>query len=446
MTLEFRDLTAAPADIALLADFYRHYELEFPDPDERESLDNMLDYLRRKEVGWYGPNSYHIVLAISGTVTVGCSVSDYLAEPNTGVIEFLLVTPQARRGGTGRALLAETERLLDNDARAGGHRQLAHVVAEINDPRAPTDVPDNLDPAVRALIWGRWGYRGLDFPYTQPALSADQGAVTNLLLIVKSFVPSQLTPDTVRLIVHEYLHWAMRINEPDRSSDYQRMAEHLRQTSEMHTLSLAEYVGVEPKRSLHVHRLTGADDPELGELRACYRRAFGNSPLAVPESEFDRALTEVDGYHLWTLRDNEDAEVAGMVSLFGFEAAGLCGYVALEGRLRGRFRALVARIECALLRDRPTARGWYVEVGCHTDPGPFLAVGFEELVVDYRQPGVAEPVRLLFKPFGRRYGPVSLPVSEVRATLAEIMDVVYHARLAPGVLGSLNGLEFARFH
>ncbi|MBM7776552.1 hypothetical protein JOD54_006756 [Actinokineospora baliensis] len=445
MTLEFRDLTADPADLALLADFYRHYVVEFPDPDERESMANMVDYLRRKPVGWYGRNNYHIVLAIRDGVTVGCSVSDYLAEPNAGVIEFLLVTPQARRGGTGRSLVAKTERLLDNDAKTSGNGPLAHVVAEINDPRAPSDVPDNLDPVTRALIWDRWGYQGLDFPYTQPPLSSGQESVANLLLIVKSFLPDRLDPGAIQLVVHEYLRWAMRISEPDSSADYRRMVDYLRGLSEMRTLSLAAYVGVDPSQPLHVHRLTDANDPDLAALRSCYRRAFGKSPLAVPESEFERALTDVGGYHLWTLRGSEDDDVEGMVSLFGFETAGLCGYVALEGRLRGRFRALVGRIECALLRDRPTARGWYVEVGLHTDPGPFLAVGFEELDVDYRQPGVDELVRLLFKPFGRRYGPVSLPVSELRVTLAEIMDVVYHAPLAPEVLGSLDGLEFARF-
>ncbi|WP_051385661.1 GNAT family N-acetyltransferase [Actinokineospora inagensis] len=444
MTIEFHDLTYGPQDLARLTAFYHdHYEKEFPDPDERESLENMVEYLRLREEGWYGPNSYHIVLAVRDGSPVGCSVSDYLSEPNVGVIEFLMVLPDARRGGTGRALLTETERLLDKDARAGKGIPLGHVIAEVNDPRAPSDVADNLDPVARVLIWGRWGYRGLDFPYVQPALSEGQEPVTNLLLIVKSFPQADVVEsDTVRAAVHEYLRWAMRIDDPGSSPEYQDMATYLREVAHVPTLSLSAYVGLDSP--LRVYDVAGPHDPQLPAVLACYRKAFDGSELAVDEPEFDRALTEVTGYHLWGLLYEDGDVVEGMASLFTLETAGLCGYVTLDGQLRGQFRALVARVECQFLRDSPTARGWYVELGMETEPGPFRAVGFAELAVDYRIPRVDAPVRLLYKPFGRQYGPVRLPASEVQRTLARIATVVY-GEPAHSVTTSLDGLDFATF-
>ncbi|HET6426717.1 MAG TPA: hypothetical protein VFG20_23695, partial [Planctomycetaceae bacterium] len=63
MATEFFDLTDAPADAARFDRFIRElYIPGFPDPDERESPENMREYLRLRAAGWYGENNYHIVL------------------------------------------------------------------------------------------------------------------------------------------------------------------------------------------------------------------------------------------------------------------------------------------------------------------------------------------------------------------------------------------------
>ena len=76
---------------------------------------------------------------------------------------------------------------------------------------------------VRALVWHRWGYGVADFPYVQPALSADQQPVRTLLLMAKPCGPADGPPSPgassvpVELLIaalHEYLRWAMRIAEP----------------------------------------------------------------------------------------------------------------------------------------------------------------------------------------------------------------------------------------
>jgi GNAT superfamily N-acetyltransferase len=182
----FCDLTDSRADRALLRRFYDDvYTPEFPDPDEKESLANIERHLELKAEGWYGDNAYHVVVVESGGAIVAGAIADYLVEPNAGAMEFLVVTPSSRGQGLGRRLLDWTEALIAADAQRAGRPGPDFIVAEINDPFRVDLAADNLDPFLRARVWGGWGYRKLDFPYVQPALSEAQRPVHHLMLAVK---------------------------------------------------------------------------------------------------------------------------------------------------------------------------------------------------------------------------------------------------------------------
>ncbi len=90
-------LDASPASISLLEQFYSTIYVDaFPDPNERELLGNMVEYLQRRQAGWFGSNSYHILVAVHENRPVAGVVGDYLHLPNSGVIEFLTVAPELR--------------------------------------------------------------------------------------------------------------------------------------------------------------------------------------------------------------------------------------------------------------------------------------------------------------------------------------------------------------
>lgn len=432
--IAFRELTDRPDDLALLAEFHRTlYVSLFPDPDERESFDNMAEYLRLKAQGWYGRNNYHIVLAFDGDQLTGAVVADYLAEPATGMIEYLLVSPVVRGRGVGRALLDHIEAVLVRDAADSG-LELAGVLAEMNDPRAVSALTDTLDPVARALIWHRYGYRGLDFPYLQPALSPGQEPVTGLILICKPLSDTwqeRVPASVLALVVREYLRWAMRIERPEDSADYQRMAAHLAARNDIDQLPLDRYIGHEAARRLEVHAVTGPDDKDFNRTMDVYREVFPPGPTAIGEAEFRRALTEPD-YHLWALRmEPSDPEPSGMAAFRTLTAAGLLGYVTLAPPLRGsrRFPVLIAKLEQQLLADRAEIRGWYAEVALDTNPVPLRRIGCYELAVDYRQPalGAGEdvPCRLLFKPTGRVYDPPRLNTTDLLTDLTDLLATVY---------------------
>jgi GNAT superfamily N-acetyltransferase len=234
-----------PTDLRLFSDFYADiYIPEFPNANERESLENMHDYLRLKRTDWYGANNYHILVATVAGRPVGCIIADYLAESNSGVIEFLTVAPPWRHGGIGRALRIEIEKLLAADAgRTCG--ALDYVAAEMNDPFRTDLTTDNMDPVARALLWHSWGYRVIDFDYVQPALSPTQKPVCTLRLILRireGLDRERIAAERLREILASYMRWAMRIEQADQASEFQVMARSLATCGDVAVCDLATYV------------------------------------------------------------------------------------------------------------------------------------------------------------------------------------------------------------
>jgi len=445
--ITFTELTASDADLDMLQRFYDSvYVPEFPDPDERESLDNMADYLRLKSRGWYGDNNYHILVASVGEQIIGGTISDFLAEANAGVLEFLVVAPRFRCDGIGSTLLASTETLLMGDARAALDREIDLIVGEINDPFRPSTIQDNLDPTKRTLIWHTWGYRGLDFPYVQPALSATQRPVSNLLLIAKLFRPqwqavnATIPSDRIKILVHEYLRWAMRIQLPGQCPEFRSMADHLDANPQISAFGLDDYLGHAPDRPLLITSVSGAEQQEFSDLMRLYRLVFPPGPLSVDPHEFASALEDKaavlpgTAYHLWSISSRETAPVEGLASFYSLPAAGFGGYLALTGSLQGsgRLRPLMRRMELQMLQDGSGqgAAGWFIESELIGADSPFVRLGFRELAIDYQQPRLTNgqvpvPTHLLYKPFGRCYGAPELATDEFLASIGQIFRVIY---------------------
>jgi GNAT superfamily N-acetyltransferase len=440
--LTFRDLEYRPDDLAILKRFYREvYVPEFPSRDERESLENMETYLRLKANGWYGRNNYHIVLGFDGEAAVAGAFADYLDEPNSGVIEFLVVRPALRGGGLGRQLLDETERHLAVDAHALGRAGLDLIAAEMNDPYKKN--ADSMDAFHRAATWDQWGYGLLDFPYVQPPLSADKARVDGLVLIAKacrSEFARALPTVKVKAILRGYMRWAMRIDTPEDTADYRLMARHL--DADLITISgLRAYTGYDAARQFVVHEVVEVADPALVAALAVYARAFPGGRTDLNPDYFRAAVSERgankdERYHFWAISRGPDSPVEGMASFFTFPQAGFGGYVVLDGSLRHtrRFPLLIARIEECMIRDALGAEGWYIEC----DPKQetlFLRHGFYTVDMAYAQPSLpgdapyapaqAPPLCLMYKPFGRSFAAPQVSVRSFRDCLASVFRSVY---------------------
>lgn len=363
-------------DLDLLRAFYDDcFVPEFPDENERESYDQIENYLRLKETGWYGKNNYHVIVVLgSDNKPIGGAIADYLNEPNAGVIEYIVIQPEHRRTGWGRRLLEETERTLHDDADKSRNCPLDWIAAEIDDPFVTQRPLHGIDPFAVARTWHNWGYRFLDFPYVQPALADDKRPVGTLLLSAKLCAGGKLDDkhsdeevslvprETVTTLLYEYQRWAMRIPEPQNDPPFTTMCNSLAAKDNVELKNLSTYLGWETKQRLHVNEVIKDSDPELDRAVGFYERVFEDKDTAIDGEAFRNAFTAPDGsthrhdyrYHLWTLRsDARSKECEGMVSFLRTPSAGFCGPLGLLDTLGDLevLRTLVARVEERMVRD-----------------------------------------------------------------------------------------------
>lgn len=444
--IEMRELSGAlPDDIALLRRFYTEcYEPAFPDPDERESLANMESYLALKEQGWYGTNNYHIVIASTGGEIVGASVCDYLATPNAGVVEYLLVQPGFRRSGLGSQLLRTIEQLCREDALETSARGLDWIIAETEDPYRTPVPTKGFDTFARAHVMNGLGFRILDFDYAQPALSKEQAPADNLLLIARPTdgVSELIRTDVALSIVAEYMRWAMRIDDPAGNSEYRNMARVLGWRSSIRLIEFGEYLGWDTERPLHIAEVADVQDPELAAAISVYDSVYTDPETSWPGEIFRSAVEQkpvfMDAgyvYHLWGIHETAAGLCDGMASFVTMPSAGFGGYTALGPSLRGtgRLRQIIACTEERMIRDNPDVRGWYIECSEEVNCRIFSSVGFFELDLTYEQPltegsGAPTPplrLHLLYKPFGRVYRPPTIERAAFLQAVTEIYWAIY---------------------
>ncbi|OBI16498.1 hypothetical protein A5712_25885 [Mycobacterium sp. E2327] len=365
--LEFRELRyTRKSDLDLLRTFYDEcFEPEFPDENERESYEEIENYLRLKEFGWYEKNNYHVILMFDkDDELLGGAIADYLNEPNAGMIEYIVVKPEHRQAGWGSRLLEKVERVLHDDADKSRNRPLDWIAAEIDDPFVTPRPLQGIDPFLVARKWGKWGYRLLDFPYRQPALDDDKEPVDTLFLSAKLCPGGRFTRGKsneralpkldVEGLVDAYLRLAMR-ETPQTHEDFMMMCESM--PDEVPLVDLEEYL--DPKEGLlHTKEVVGVEDPELDCAVAMYRKAFGETIditdlWSAPEPVDVLTDCAVRRHHLWTIRNADGPQCEGVASFVTLPSAGFVRYIGFPDRSPDAhtLRGLIARIEERMVRD-----------------------------------------------------------------------------------------------
>jgi hypothetical protein len=254
------------------------------------------------------------------------------------------------------------------------------------------------------------------------------------------------------------MYWAMRIDEPDKCPVFQEMSASLPEGSSIRLVDFDEYVGL--GKDICIKEVKGKNDPELGRAIDVYQKIFKDRDTTTACADFREAF-DTEGlahqpehcYHLWTISSGVDADYQGMASFLTNESGGVCGYLGfivpipdpdqlrlLVARMEERImRDLVARTEAQIMRD-PVARiearivprlvarmeermvrdavgagGWTIAWYDETQRYIYSKLGFQAADASHHQsfeqtwvPGKisgspAQPVHLLYKPFGRKY-------------------------------------------
>lgn len=218
-----------------LATFYTEIYMEcFPDPDERESFDNLLRYLKKAE--GEKAYSYHIVLAKDGDGTIiAGGIFDYFKHSNCGVIEFIAVRQSLQSSGIGSAVFRHMFSVLSGDSFKNGKKKLDYVFCEIEDPAV------NQVPVKKYLhFWEKYKFRRIDMQYIQPALSGVQKPVHGLWLTVSASngIADEIPVDVVLNVIADYMRYAMGIAVPACNEEYQKMARELSANASVRLLPL----------------------------------------------------------------------------------------------------------------------------------------------------------------------------------------------------------------
>lgn len=212
--------------IALLGEYYTSTYIDSFSKNERESLDNIIDYLNKKKNGWYGKNNYHVILAIDSGITVGGLICDYFERSNCGVIEFIAVKQERQSEGIGTCLYQRAVELLRKDARNNKKNSIDYIFCEIE----KADESINKDANKYLSFWNKMGYRKVLFEYIQPALDDGKENVSCLDLIALQLnerfkSQREIGATTLKNFLLDYAKYAMRIEEPEKNEIISRMIE-----------------------------------------------------------------------------------------------------------------------------------------------------------------------------------------------------------------------------
>ena len=122
------------------------------------------------------PYRMTLQLAVDGDTILGGIAFELYRRSGCGLVTYVVVAPEARRGGLGKTLRSGAARTLYGDgARA--------VFGEVNDPRAPHSYETAEESWRRLERYQRWGSRVLDIRYVQPSLGPGLERDRGLVLV-----------------------------------------------------------------------------------------------------------------------------------------------------------------------------------------------------------------------------------------------------------------------
>jgi hypothetical protein len=220
-------------DDGVFRHFFSAYDNAFVLPNEKEGLAGFAECLALNDgcsynrlCRLYGPFREFIVVVrdVAGNIVGGLNFITFpLADPDAGGcslslnLNYIFVPPAYRRRGILKTMVSELPILalalfghtnpgdLPADCGASQPPRTVYTFIEQNDPYRMTaqdytldTQATGLDQLARIALWARQGARIVDFPYVQPALTADQEPDHNLVYAVLGASTSTLHPVLLR--------------------------------------------------------------------------------------------------------------------------------------------------------------------------------------------------------------------------------------------------------
>lgn len=205
--------------------FYNHiYVKSFPDINKRESLENIVDFLTKKQNKLYGNNNYHILIIHDDINIMGGIIFDYFSNSNSGVIEFICIEENFKRKGLATILYNKAINMINEDARKISYTNVDFIFCEIDDVNNQTTDPSFIH------FWKNKGFKKLEFKYIQPSLSVEKTDVDNLNLTVKILFKGKVSyihKLDILNFLFDYATFGMNIINPEKNSAIAKMIKNI---------------------------------------------------------------------------------------------------------------------------------------------------------------------------------------------------------------------------
>lgn len=197
------------------------YSAEFPDPSEREDETTWLRWLGEDDPPPQPLYDLSIAIDPANSRVIGGAGYEYYRGSRCGLLTYLVVRPDERRRGVGRALVLHVVKRLRSMATDAG-ATLAASFTEAQDP-ALVDAARRETAERRLAIYSRLGALRLDLPYVQPALAPGLSPARHMKLLALDggAEASSLSADVVLDFLREYYR-ALEIANPDEDPDFRR--------------------------------------------------------------------------------------------------------------------------------------------------------------------------------------------------------------------------------
>lgn len=225
--------------------FFEGYDRAFVLPDEKEDREGLATCLALNQGAGYARLSARFGLfrelcltafdRVSGTFVGG---ANFIAVPYdaadgsrtiTANLNYIFIAPEARGKGRLRVLNGAIRDLIGNLFPNSDGEPAARVLIfiEQNDPfrmsaeaYAHDTAYTGMDQFDRLRIWAKLGAKVVDFPYVQPALSADQGADNTLVYsVLGADSEASLPADILRHHLERFFHISVLKGEELSGSD-----------------------------------------------------------------------------------------------------------------------------------------------------------------------------------------------------------------------------------
>lgn len=218
------------------------YMSEFPDENERESMENIIkQYHRLKNTPGV---TFHITLALLGEHIVGGIIGDYYSSCNSGVIEFVVVGKEHRHQRVAKGLISHLVDQFNMDAnRIIRKRSIDYYFFEAENPDKVNDLKVKTIRKNRLEFWKKMSAKKVNFDYIQPPLEESKNSVDHLNLCVRSYKPNEsqmsvISTETLLGFLEEFFMHAFDISNVNELVEYKKMKYDISEKESIDVVSL----------------------------------------------------------------------------------------------------------------------------------------------------------------------------------------------------------------